>query len=920
MTFPDTILERVVLAFIGGTWVDVTQYIYQRDPIAISRGSGAERSQTRPVTCELSLDDRDGRWSPRYPNGAWFGLIGRNLLIAVGTRLGQRFLLLAGTAANYVSAPDTAALSPTGDFDVRVDITLLSWRAATGLAGKYGAAGQRSWAFLQNADGTLTLFWSADGTANLSATSTIPVPWPQANRCTVRATLDVNNGAGGKTVTFYYSTTPGTSGPWRQLGDAVTTSGTTSVFNSTTAVLFGTYTAGAPIFVEGRLHAGELRDGIGGSIIAAPDLRTTARGATTFTDFVNSWTVGGSGAAVTDYRTEVVAEIPDLTIKRDRSGEDIFVPVVASGITRRLGQGQTPVQSTLRRAVPSIGAALRGYWPLEDGADSTFAAAGLDGVAPMRWVTVDPSFGSYDGFPGSAPVPTLAGSSPRGVCPIYTSTGVVQVRFLLAVPSAGAANNAVIARISTGGAAVRWDLIYTTGGNLTLRAHDSAGGTIATFGPVAFLVDGLQLWVSVDMDQNGADVDVTISTVQPGKSVGSTASATFTSTTVTICRSVQLNPGGLLTDTAMGHITVEDTITSLFALGNPLAGWIGETAGNRIKRLCGEEGIVFLPVGDLDDSAVMGPQTRDTLLGVLRDCETTDGGILSEPRDRLGISYKPRSALYSPGTALILDGGGGAGGDLLDYEHTDDDQLTRNDITAARPQGSSARAADTTGPLGVDTIGLYDDGVTVNVRRDEDLPDQASWRLNVGTIDEARFPLVEVELARRALVLDQATTTAVLDADLGDGLDITNPPSPLVLPRTDVREIIVNRAVVLDSHIYTARHVCQPATAYDVLTFDYEHPDEESRLSSDGSTANGSHTSGTGTLSVATASGPLWTHIDGDFTIYIPETGERMLVTNVTGTSTPQSFSVTRGVDGTTAKALTGGETVELARPVRWGL
>ena len=54
--------------------------------------------------------------------------------------------------------------------------------------------------------------------------------------------------------------------------------------------------------------------------------------------------------------------------------------------------------------------------------------------------------------------------------------------------------------------------------------------------------------------------------------------------------------------------------------------------------------------------------------------------------------------------------------------------------------------------------------------------------------------------------------------------------------------------------------------------------------------------------------------------IRIPETGERMRVTNITGTSSPQSFTVTRGVDGTTAYALDGGETVELGRPIRWGL
>ena len=72
MTFPATILDRVVQAFINGAWEVVTPYVYQRDPMRITRGAGAERSQTQPVRCELTLDDRDGRWSPRYADGTWF--------------------------------------------------------------------------------------------------------------------------------------------------------------------------------------------------------------------------------------------------------------------------------------------------------------------------------------------------------------------------------------------------------------------------------------------------------------------------------------------------------------------------------------------------------------------------------------------------------------------------------------------------------------------------------------------------------------------------------------------------------------------------------------------------------------------------------------------------------------------------------
>lgn len=922
MALPGGKLDRWVQAFIGGAWVDVTPYVYERAPIVVTRGGTGERQLTNPSKLNLTFDNRDRRFSPRDPSGAYFRQIGRNTLIAAGVRLGECFLALGGAAANYITAPDTAGLSVTGDIDVRVDVTLQRWRKTTDLAGKYGAAGQRTWGLQVLSTGAVQWTWSADGTAIFQVSSTVPVPWPVTQRCTLRVTHDVNNGAAGSTVTFYYSTTPGTAGPWRQLGDPVVTAGITSLFDSTAAVCFGTVNAGSTNLTEGRVHAAEIRNGIGGSVVASPDVRAQARSTTSWSDGTNTWTVTGSGAQITNFRTEFVGEVPSWPLGRDLSGKDLYVEVDAAGIMRRLGQGQSPVQSTLRKAIGSIGASLRAYWPLEDGERAESAVSAVAGGAPMRFGSPAPAFGQSTVFDGSSPLPTLNGSAPRGIVRTYASTGAVQVKMVVAVPAGGAANGAVIMRISTGGTAARWDLIYGTGGTLNLQAYDSEGTGLGGSGAVGFAMDGRPVFVQVELLQNGANVDYDFSTVDPGKSVGGTFGGTIAGRTVSVCRAVQLNPGGLLTDTVVGHVAVESTITSIFAQGRPLAGWAQETAARRVERLCSENGITFVPFGDLDDSPAMGPQPVDTLLTILRECEATDGGTLFEPRDRLGLAFKPRSTLYSPGTRAVLAGGGGAGGDLTGIVPQDDDQLTRNDVTVTRKNGSSARATEDTGTLSVlappNGVGRYDEGVTVNCYSDSQVDDEASWRLNTGTIDEPRFPSVQVRLARAALTADPGTTTAILDGDLGDGLDVASPPAGL--QPTTIRQLIVGYSRVLEFADHVTTWACQPAAGYDVAVFDYEHPDEASRYSSDGSTVNGAHTAGAATLSVATASGPLWAHDDGDYTIAIPETGERMRVTNVTGATSPQSFAVTRGVDGTTAKALTGGETVELARPVVWGV
>src|SRR5690606_29543555 len=117
----------------------------------------------------------------------------------------------------------------------------------------------------------------------------------------VRVTLDVDNGAGGYTVTFYTADT--IAGPWTQLGDpTVTTGGTTSVFDSTAPVEVGSVDDIAGDAIPGKYIAFELRDGIDGTLVASPDFSAQAPGTTSFDDAQgNTWTVG-AGAAIDDRR------------------------------------------------------------------------------------------------------------------------------------------------------------------------------------------------------------------------------------------------------------------------------------------------------------------------------------------------------------------------------------------------------------------------------------------------------------------------------------------------------------------------------------------------------------------------------------------------------------------------------------------
>src|SRR4249920_3038664 len=76
--FPDDPLPVRVELLLAGSWVDITGYVYARDQIQISRGLSSEGQTATAQTCALTINNRDGRFSPRNPNGPWFGVIGRN--------------------------------------------------------------------------------------------------------------------------------------------------------------------------------------------------------------------------------------------------------------------------------------------------------------------------------------------------------------------------------------------------------------------------------------------------------------------------------------------------------------------------------------------------------------------------------------------------------------------------------------------------------------------------------------------------------------------------------------------------------------------------------------------------------------------------------------------------------------------------
>ena len=57
-------------------WVDITAYGRATEPVSIEVGRRDETSHADTSRCTVLLDNRDGRFSARNPNGPWFGQLG----------------------------------------------------------------------------------------------------------------------------------------------------------------------------------------------------------------------------------------------------------------------------------------------------------------------------------------------------------------------------------------------------------------------------------------------------------------------------------------------------------------------------------------------------------------------------------------------------------------------------------------------------------------------------------------------------------------------------------------------------------------------------------------------------------------------------------------------------------------------------
>lgn len=908
MTAPAPPHDARVEAFLGGKWVDISQYVYQRSVMTVARGRTSETDRVQPSSLRLILDNRTGNFSPRNPNSPYFGQFGRNTPIRANVR--QVTDGFTRTVSGGWGTADTGQVWSTEGVGGTVQASDWNVGGTTATQNVPVAAAFRT-SYL---GGVNEQYADADVQVDTS------IPFTTVTGAIV--TL-------GSIVLRHQSSTN-----YYLVRCQVTTAGAIqlSLTTGAGAVLAGPLTiaglanvAGQFFTVRGQVEEQTLRGKVWLTSAGEPkDWQLTVVDAT----FTGLGSVGArSGASAGNTNVPIVFTYDNFVMRHvraqmeisaypqtwDQSGKDVVINLEAAGPLRRLNQGTTPTISAPRLWIPAQGPIA--YWPLEDQGVLTVAGQPLVGAFPFNSIGgATQKWGQGALAPWLAP--TVQGFSLNALQADGKFQGVISpVGFVDRCTVDWLVSGVGSHQLSIGPSPIYgdphvWTCSFSNvSGNLLFSPPvDSTSGS-AAISAYIYSTDLYHVRFKV-IDQGGGNnawfVWVNGILINSGISTG--AGIGFFTRPPAVIGFDSLNGNAPGVGVTFGHIAVYygDGPTLTTAV-NVARGYPGEAAGTRISRLCAANNVALTNVGNLAATKPMGPQQATDLLTLLSDAATADGGILYEARGDLALTYRPLSVIYNEVVAatLAVNGTHNLSGPLAPL---DDDRFVKNDVTITRTGGTAQHVTQPVGTLGTAAppvgVGAYTDSATVNVLFDSDALQMAGWRVGLGTWDEARYPGIKTNFSTLPLTL----RGAVAALNTGQRFQITNPEA--WLPPDVIDLLTQGTTETLSKFQWDITITASPFGPYRVGIFDSA---TQGLLDTAGSQLSGGPYAPTATsLTVATTSGPIW--IQGVVNFDIRVAGERMTVTNISGATSPQTFTVTRSVNGI-AKTQTAGTAVSLWQP-----
>jgi hypothetical protein len=798
--------------FLGNTWTDVTSRVLQRDPIEIERGRADESAQTNPQTATLTLKNENLDFSTRNPMGLWYGQISRNVPLTID--LPRSVDTFSRTVVNGWGTNDSGHQYQnltTGGSGSDWNVAGGKGTMRVGTAGNYMVS---------------TMFDVVVKDVDLQVDFTLPFSDVLGD-----AVEPANLYARYTSTTSYYMV--------RVNVDASEVVRVGFEHPDTGQILSGqptglTHVSGIVYRVRFQVEGQTLRAKVWNAAgneplgwqatahdaqITAPGfvgIRTGVAGLNTNVPVVVSY----DNFEVRSYR--FAGEVSNFPTDSDPSNSDRYSQIEASGITRRLGQGESPVRTPSYQYVTRTLANAAAYWELSEGATSTQSVPVI-GTSPLSGFQnagvgtfkfgVDADLPGVDNCVEVAKGAQLAAD----VSPVLLGSEW-HVGWGMKWSTASGAQ--MFFRTTTGAAFQLAMTVFTNGlHEVYLTSGGPGSTTIVTFNaPTADLEDWH--YYTLNVKNNGGSIDVTLgygvdtASIQFANAFGVAANfaplvrielASPFSTTEPVTLSNVVVFG---TQTA-GFLSNQLTLTNAF-FGNPM-----ESALSRMDRLCAENSVPFFYRGVPFESVPMGPQPVGKFLDLLRECAATDAGSLYEPRGTLGICYRARTDAYSQPSALTVNAS-----DLLPpFRPVEDDKEPMNDVTAKSRTGAAYRYQLTSGRMSTQDIpngvGRYDSDYPVNTWYDTDLSDVAGWQVALGTVDEARFPDISISMDNSG---GANHTSELFDLDIDDYFVINNASGVGIYD--PVQQILRGLTEKLVDHVHEFGFNSSPAAPYDVAVLD----------------------------------------------------------------------------------------------------
>ncbi len=216
------------------------------------------------------------------------------------------YVYMPGIAANYASAPDSAAVSVSSDVTMDIKVAMDDWTPAASqtFIGKWDVTGnQRSYQLGINTVGQPFLLFSNDGTATASATSTDATGVADGATKWIRGTWRTSDDRAQ-----FFTSDDGSS--WTQLGTDRTLTLTT-IFDSTAPVEVGSFVLGTLQLLAGKLYQARIYSDVTQTTkVFDADFATKTVGANSFTESSSNAatvTINGTLAQAGDGRVSLVS-------------------------------------------------------------------------------------------------------------------------------------------------------------------------------------------------------------------------------------------------------------------------------------------------------------------------------------------------------------------------------------------------------------------------------------------------------------------------------------------------------------------------------------------------------------------------------------------------------------------------------------